>query len=138
MPHNPNVGRTWATIRLTDADLDPADVTRRLGIEPTTAFRRGDAFGRGFARTLGSWELTSEGQVATNDLEEHLAWLLDRIEPTSGPFNAVRADGIDADIFCFLETRGHGGPTFSPHLMGRLAALELVLGLDIYCAEDDE
>lgn len=138
MPNNPNVGCAFASLRLTRTDLDPDEVTRRLGIVPMEAFRRGDTFSRGLVRKLGYWGISSQDQVATNDLEEHIAWLLDRLEPASGPFKALCAEDVDADIFCYLETRGQGGPEFSSRLMGRLAALGLPLGLDIYYYTGDD
>jgi hypothetical protein len=138
MPHNANVDLAWASLRMVTTDLDPDHVTRRLGIEPHEAFRRGDPFGkRGLVHKNGYRGLSSEGHVPTNDLEEHIAWLLDRIEPVAERFMALRAEGIPANVFCFLRLRDYGGPGFSPQLMRRLAALDLELGLDIYWTDEE-
>jgi hypothetical protein len=139
MPHNPNVGQAFATLRLQADDLDPDQVTKSLGVTPSEAFRRGDPFGRGgLRRRHGHRALCSEGRVASNDLGEHIAWLLDLVEPASDALARLRSQGVDADVFCYLESRAQGGPEFSPTLKGRLALLNLALGIDIYCAQDDD
>ncbi len=43
------------------------------------------------------------------------------------------------DIFCYwLSQSGHGGPIVSPAQMGRLAALNIELGFDIYGPYEDD
>jgi hypothetical protein len=80
-------------------------MTRRLDVTPTVAFRRGDPFGRGGFRCHGQWELCTEGRVASNVLEEHIAWLLDLIEPVSVAFDRLTSEGLDTNVFCYLASR---------------------------------
>src|SRR5947209_5931615 len=75
------VDRTSACLRFFDDDLDPEQVTRLLGCQPTHASRKGDLLPskryQKIAHT-GSWRLqTPEGDSRT--LEEQIASLLDRV-----------------------------------------------------------
>jgi hypothetical protein len=87
---------------------------------------------------MGYWSLTSEGQPIPTDLEDHISWVLDQIEPAREQFVALRTGDVRADIFCFLDCYGGGGPELSPVLLGRLASLSLPLGLDIYFADRED
>jgi len=52
----------------------------------------------------------------------------------------VTVVGSFLTAFAFWESAvGHGGPSFPPDLLGRLASLHLELNLDMYCdsSEDD-
>ncbi len=137
MPDNPNASRTWATLRIWGRDLDPDSVTALLGVVPSKSFRRGDQRNPRSVWPHGRWSLTSEGQMTSTDLEAHIQWLLDRIEPRGAGLAALREDAsVKADVFCFWESAtGHGGPEFSPALLSRLGALALPLGIDIYFAQ---
>jgi len=138
MSENPNAAGTWATLRIVGKDLEPADITARLGITPSESFRRGDIRSQKGVWRHGFWSLTSEDQVFSTDLALHIAWLLDKLEPVQLQLQALREDpGIGADVFCFWASdTGSGGIEFSPTLLGRLAALNLVLGLDIYMSNE--
>ena len=136
---NPMLTRAFATLRMMGRDLDPGRISRSLEIAPSRAHQRGEIHGvHGQPWQAGLWSLSTEGRPIPTDLEPHVAWLLDQIEPVGQKFLALRAGGADADVFCFLESRyGHGGPEFSPHLLGRLAGLDLRLGLDCYFATEE-
>ena len=57
-------------------DLDPAEVTRIFGCEPTSAHRRGDRMKRGTLRRRGAWLLSLRGSAPP---EELTIALLDRL-----------------------------------------------------------
>lgn len=135
MRENENVSRTFATFRLWARDLNPDDITQRFRLSPTWAFRRGDKRGQADLWPHGYWEISSQGEVNSTNVALHIEWLLERIEPVREALESMRAEGVQANIVCFWESlTGHGGPIFSPHLMARLAALNLELALDIYFA----
>ena len=138
MPENPYLRRVWATLRIMGDDLDTDFITERLGLVPAHAHRRGEERVPGHQWSHGQWSLTSRDQLLPTDLEDHVAWILDRIEPVREQFLDICNGDVEADIFCFLECYGYGGPEVSPVLIGRLARLDLKLGLDIYPAWKDE
>lgn len=133
---NPNCAQTFASLRLYGDALVAEQVSLQLGLPPTECAERGDKrvsfSGKTRAAPTGRWILQTEGHVAATELQPHIEWLLDRIESAG----VVPADipGVSrADICCFwLSATGHGGPVFSPDLLGRLARSRLTLCLDIY------
>jgi hypothetical protein len=125
--------RTYATLRIFSDNLDPTDVTTRLGIMPTTAHVRGDRRGGNAAPYRhGMWSLSTMA-FESLDVREHIDQLLDLIEPAGRVLAELRLEGTTQDIFCFWATdNGQGGPSLDPIQMGRLAALDLPVGFDLY------
>ncbi len=89
--------RTYATFRLMGRTLDHEDVTRRLGIAPSHAHNAGDPRRPRFPRASetmrwrdGHWALSSRGQVDSTDLEAHIQWILDRLEPVMSGRSLLR------------------------------------------------
>jgi hypothetical protein len=124
--------RTYATLRLMGENLDPQRVTAQLGITPSQTHRAGERSKFGGVYPTGYWALTSKDALDTEDLEEHIDWLLRQVEPISVQWLEQQA-GVRADVFCFVEINSGAGLPFSSTLLGRLAALNLLLDLDIYC-----
>src|SRR4051812_35211633 len=112
MVDNPNCRQTWATLRIWGKDLDAQDISAQLQISASYGHRRGDPRGVKGAWPHGIWTLTSEEQVASTDLQYHIEWLLERLEPARDVLHTLLADpGYQADVFCFWESAtGHGGP----------------------------
>jgi hypothetical protein len=128
-----DVSRTYATLRLFGKTIEPDVVKGRLGIAPTFSYRPGERRGRKGPWPYGYWELCSQPFIASKDLSDHIGWLLAQVEPVKDVFCEIARESDRADIFCFWESSvGHGGPTFSAALLGRVATLGLELGIDIY------
>jgi hypothetical protein len=103
-----------------------------LQIEPTASSPPGSIHG-GAPSAYGRWRLSSEGKVEGTDLEAHIQWLLDLIEPNRAGITLLQTEGVLIDVFCFWESlTGHGGPQFGPDTLRRLGNMQLELGLDIY------
>ncbi|MCC6192133.1 MAG: DUF4279 domain-containing protein [Anaerolineales bacterium] len=135
MAVNQNVSRTFATFRLIGKDVDPDAASNMLGLTPSRAFRKGDPRGESKTWPHGLWTITSQHAVDSTDLARHIEWLLDQLEPVRDQLESLRDGDVKADIDCFFESlTGHGGPTFGPQLLARIASLDLELGLDIYFA----
>jgi hypothetical protein len=135
---NPNCAETFASLRFYGDALEPEEISRRLALEPTDRACRGDqaTSPSGKIRTAptGRWILETQGQVDSTDLEQHVAWLLDRLEVT-GIVPTTLPGVSQADVFCYwVSATGNGGPEFSPQTLARLARLQLTLGFDIYFA----
>lgn len=129
--------KTYATFRIYPGDMDPAAVTERLGIEPTSWQRKGELadapFGRPKMVSINAWFLGSRGVVESMDVRRHLDWLLDVLTPKAEAIRALYQAGCKMDIFCYwLSRSGHGGPIISPVQMARFAELNLELGFDFY------
>lgn len=98
-----------ATFRILGDDLDPGEVTSLLGLEPTQAVARGHArcgVSRSGKRTprptakQGGWTLESPLPRSAS-LGDHLAGLLDHLEPVAERIAALRARG-------YMIVRGGG------------------------------
>ncbi len=137
---NPNCARTYATFCLAGDALKPDEVSAALGLTPTWALAKHDEIpvGRKGKTTrrqpTGVWLLRTDDTVDSTDLERHLIYLLDAVEPASHSLAALRRhDDLKTDFFCFwLSATGHGGPVISPATLARIAALDTPLGIDFY------
>ena len=82
----------------------------------------------------GYWGISTEGIVEADNLEEHIAWLLDQVEPIGVELAKVLSEeGVKARIFCFFETeKMNDGIEFSTRIIKRLSSLDLPIAIDIY------
>jgi hypothetical protein len=133
---NPNCAECFASLRLYGDALVPEEITRLLQIEPSDCAAKGavskSSSGKSRQAPTGRWILGTDGKLSSSSLERHIEWILDRLASIGA--KADHLPGVErADIFCYWSSaNGHGGPQFSPELMGRLAEARLPLGLDIY------
>jgi hypothetical protein len=127
----------WFSISLSISaeDLDPDEITRLLGIQPTKAWRKGvPQFGReGRVPTFGAWSTSLRRDETTEwDVEAAISLVLDRIHVRGEVWNQV-VSNAKARIFVGLTldtyNRGFG---FAPSLLRRIAELEIQLDFDIY------
>jgi hypothetical protein len=129
--------RTYATFRAFSESLDPDEVSRALGIEPTKCFRAGDERkpNRPYAPyRSGGWLLSTEA-FESRDIREHVDRLLDRLEPSAPALARLVEEGARCSVFCFWSSdNGQGGPQLDPTQMARLAALNLPILFDVYTA----
>jgi hypothetical protein len=123
------VDKTDVCLAVYGEDLDPADVTRVLGCEPTSAHRRGDRMKRGTLRRTGAWLLSVRGTVSP---EEVTVALLDRLPADEEMWrDLARRYDLQLRYGLFLD-RWNRGVTLSPTLVFRIARLHAVVGFDIY------
>lgn len=139
LDENRNCQKTDAIFRLSGEGLVVAEVTKRLGMEPTWAAEKGElkagpGLRRPRVRRRGVWFIGSEDAVASTSSERHLLYLLERVEPVAERIaEVVREQGLAVDFFSgWFSASGHGGPSISPDALRRIAALDAVLGYDFY------
>lgn len=139
---NPNCAETHATFRITGDQLDPDAITKLLGIEPSFGWRKGDVHGhptRPVRSPTGIWAVESKAAVSSTILEEHLAYLLDRIgEPDPSFRSYLRDHDLKPDFFCYwMSATGQGGPAISPGTLKRVADVGADFNFDIYFVGED-
>ncbi|AWN49404.1 hypothetical protein DK419_26175 [Methylobacterium terrae] len=133
----PELARTTVSLRILGAALDPDEVTRLLGVEPTGCARQGDtrrtASGREVVARSGSWRLASD---AVGDLNTQIAALLTKL-PNDPAVWLDLSRRYQCDVFCGLFMREiNEGVELHPHLLSILGSRGLRLGFDIYgCLE---
>lgn len=131
--------RTFTVLRLA-GDFDPDRVTDQLGLRPDTVQRRGQLrpgpSGRRYEHDY--WGL-STAALDEDEIEPHLNWLLDRIEPVAAQLEAIRGAGVSALLDCAWTCMGTGGgPWIQPATMSRLGALDLPLLISFYLHKEAE
>lgn len=129
---------TNATLAVYADDLDPDKVSARLALEPTRSFRRGEAIigrrRRYGDHPIGGWLLSSRDHLVSDDLQAHLAWLLQRITPAAEGISVLVSEGFDVAIICVISgTELGGGPTIPSQALRDLARLGIPVDFDVYC-----
>ncbi|WP_299660120.1 DUF4279 domain-containing protein [Methylobacterium sp.] len=133
----PELARISVGLRIFGEALDPDEITRLLGVEPTGCARRGDthrtASGREVVARSGSWRLDAG---LPGDLNTQISALLTKL-PSDPIIWRKLSEHYECDVFCGLFMReGNEGTELSPLVMSMLAIRGLRLGLDIYGGSD--
>jgi hypothetical protein len=142
----PEICAAHASVRFMGEYLDPFHVSRLLRLpcdhthhtgEPRIR-RRADGVIQEFPPyPSGMWSTSSKGWVKSTELDTHVRWLLDQLEPLKTEIAELLASGATADIFCFSE-----GPTVEPPVLpgetqDRAARLSLPIEIDHYGPRQD-
>jgi hypothetical protein len=132
------VDSSSASLCLYGEMLEPDGVSQLLGVQPTTAIRRGDKRGpRSPESPRGVWILRVEGDAPAGP-EQHLRQLLMRLPTDRATWEAVRSHyevRISVGIHINAWNRGF---VLGPELLRSVAALGLELDFDIYANAEDE
>ena len=132
--------KTAASLRFFGDDIDPDEITARLGAAPTVGVRKGGTWQTDLgvskpART-GSWRLSAERRDP-GDLDGQIGALLDGLNDDLSVWQDLTTR-FQADLFCglFLQERNEG-LSLSPGTIRDLGRRGLALSLDIYGPEPD-
>jgi hypothetical protein len=127
------------SLRFFGEDLDPDELTQRLGVQPSVAYRKGDIFrGKRYDRIYktGSWRLQTEKSDIC--LEEQINLLFDKL-PSDLEIWENLGSRFQADLFCGLWLkRWNRCLDFEVATLQRMAERRLSIGLDIYVSYDVE
>jgi hypothetical protein len=127
------------SLRLFGEALDPEEVTRLLGCQPTEARRKGDIIpDKRYHRvaSTGIWRL--EGRLShTTEIEEQVTALLSAVTSDLQVWQRLGKE-LDMDIFCgvFLDDCNRGF-VLSPRVMQMLGERGIEIGFDIYGQTDE-
>jgi hypothetical protein len=119
--------------------LDPARLTKELGIQPSRAWAKGETYlgtaldvktravvPRTYAHPWGIWAVETKGEVIATDAESHVLWLLELLEPRRDIIRRYLQDPDQYAISCVIwweSNLGHGGFDLTSGVVTRLAAL---------------
>jgi Domain of unknown function (DUF4279) len=132
--------RYTVELRIVGKDLDPDEVTRRLGLEPSQAWRKGDRRSERSTRTAGTWsfEVLPPGRDDWPSLAEGLSSLLKKLEPIRSEIQSyLPANEVYAWCGHFTSSFD-GGPTLPAALLKSLGNLGLQLAFDTYCEPEED
>jgi hypothetical protein len=137
-----------ASFDLSGQALDVQALTDLTGLEPEWSWRRGDIrmdrqTGRTYhVRREGRWVVTSDGSVERvgPSLEDHLVWLLERLEPHATALTELIIDlDLRADFRCaYFQRQENSMWELSADTLRRIAALRASITYDAYIEVDDE
>jgi hypothetical protein len=86
----------------------------------------------------GLWHLKSP-LPENSELESHLIWLLNILEPRLQEIKSLLEPGVRMDLFCAFFKEAQGGVTISQETLERISKFRIQLSLEIYCvAPQDE
>ncbi|MGB3502934.1 MAG: DUF4279 domain-containing protein [Mesorhizobium sp.] len=130
---------TCATLRLFGDDLEPGEITRLLGCQPSAGERRGEAKGPrrdNMART-GGWRLSSEREDG-DQLSRQIRDILSRTSGDAALWDSLRGR-YRIDMFCgvWLDEAGQG-LAINPMVLSELGMRGIPLELDIYYPDVDQ
>jgi hypothetical protein len=121
---------TQVSLSVRGPDVVPADVASvlKMNFEPEFSDQRGDRFevdGELVERIEGFCCFASRRSIPTSAaFEEHMCWMLDRLEPHQARLTEWLANGWTIVIKTYTVTDGaSGGPTVKPDILRRLANL---------------
>lgn len=132
------LSETAACLRLMGDDLDPDDLTRRLGAEPTGSARKGGLVSRPNGTVVvaprGWWYFKVEYR-SPGDLDGQIAEILERLTDDLSIWQDL-SGRFRAEIFCglFLHETNEG-LALAPATMLALGMRGLQLEMDIYYRE---
>ena len=133
------VQHTTLTLRFYGDDLDPQELSDRLGATPTRAFLKGakllSAGGSERIAKTGQWRLTIEAD-APEDLETLVARLFDGLNPEQDAWIDL-SERFAGELFIgfFLGSSNEGVP-ISRQTLNSIASRGLGIGLDIYASRE--
>lgn len=124
---------TSATLRIFGEQLDPADISHRLGCTPTTAEKKGELMGpsKNTVARQGGWKLRIEREEG-----EHLNDQISRLLAATSSDKDVWADLVrlySVDMYCgvWLDEPGQG-LNVVPKVLAELGRRGISLEFDIY------
>jgi hypothetical protein len=136
-----SVHRSVATLRIRGDDLDPVEISRLLGCNPTFGQTKGERIvGRSIAAVRiargGLWRLCAADREP-EDLDDQIAELLSKPTDNLGVWNWI-AERYELDLFCGVFMKeSNEGLSISPQSLAALGLRHIELGLDIYDGDDE-
>ena len=124
------VDKTDVCLAVYGDNLNPDEVTRLLGCEPSDSHRRGEKMKRGIsAWHKGAWLLSEQGKTPP---EELTVKLLDRLPSDERIWKRLaKQHDLQLRFGLFLD-RANRGLDLSPGLVTRISRMHAVVVFDIY------
>ncbi|MCL2411425.1 MAG: DUF4279 domain-containing protein [Treponema sp.] len=128
--------------RIIDDNLDPAEITKMLGIVPDDAHRKGEPNTKITSKgkilhyapfSTGIWIVNSR-EERHEILARHIKSLLDILYPLKDKFAELTSRGYKMDICCgaFLNEVQQPGFDISPDILLQMGEMNIKIGMCIY------
>ena len=136
----PSCIRTYATLCIySDTEKNLASLVFRLtGLRPSRVVANDRRSFKGHVIPRYGWFLSSQEDVFSLDVSEHISWILRQMEGGTD-LGGLADAGCRVRISCLWESEGlGGGPALDQSLLRRLADQSIDLEFDIYFSEEGE
>jgi hypothetical protein len=138
----PTCKETSAVFRIFSDEIDPREITRLLGVEPSSIQIKGERKYPNkykYINKENGWFLDSEDEIESKDLRRHLDWLLNKMGSSHNQLRELAGKGAEITIFCpWRSASGQGGPTMDPQQMKLLGELNIELLFEFWVCEETE
>ena len=125
-----HLDKSAATLRIAGAALDPAEITRLLGCEPTDSYRKGSKH-QDIVRRTGLWCLDAPDRQP-EDLDAQIGELLSQLTPDLHVWASL-ARRFELDLFCgFFMKKSHEGLEVSALTLKALGERGIKLAMCLY------
>lgn len=132
------IDESGATLAIYGKSLDPAKITRMLGVAPTQSFKRGHRQGMNSPPTRhGAWVLEVRGE-APDSPEVQLAKLLKKLPYSKKLWKELNSKYTVRICFGLHMMGWNKGFGFRPDLIDRIAKMGIELAFDIYAYGEEE
>jgi hypothetical protein len=128
---------TYAYFLLTGLELDPEEVTKKVGITPTKTFLKGDRIHSKGSRAhpVSGWQLRSKLDQSS-DLEDHIQSVLDQLKVSWQPLLELCSQ-YDTAINCVMyhytsDSDPGSGIHFDQAVLDQIHQLNAELDFDLY------
>jgi hypothetical protein len=137
LEENPNCEYTHASFRLGGDGLVTADVETRTGLTGDFSAEKDQlrkSAGRAIRQPKGVWYISSKDRVGSTNLERHILYLLEILEPVKRQLlDVVHEQSLSADFYCYwVSATGQGGPEVTAETLGRISDLDATLGFEFH------
>jgi hypothetical protein len=135
------ISRTKATLRIAGDALMPEEVSKMLGVAPTSAQRKGQdlrgASGVSRIAKFGMWRFQA-AEASPGDLDAQVQEILGQLTDDMAIWDRISAL-YDVDLFCgwFMKAENEG-MEISANTLRALGARGIELSLDIYSGDGDK
>ena len=123
----------YASINIYSQEVSPVEVSSILSIDPDRSVCKGEEIRQGTIAKQNAWIYTSKDRVESDNLENHIEFLLDAIDGKSLSLNTVLESDSWMRILCFWESpEGNGGPVLSSKLIRKLSKFPFDIEFDVW------
>lgn len=131
--------QTYAYFYISDFAVEPLEISRKLEIEPTKTWLKGDDWLPSKPRKSNNWEIHSSIDRSEIFLDKHIESVLKIIEPKRLQILSLLEQGCDIGINCVgYYYSEHPGFHLSAELITRLASFSIGIDFDLYCLSENK
>lgn len=128
--------RTYGTITISSPKISPDDITKKLEIEPSTVRKIGDKIVGSRRYKANMWKYSSQYEVASKDVREHLNYLFDLLDVKYSDVLELISNGCEISFAVFWESCAYagfgGGPLLDCRTMERALKFHGDIWFDVY------